>query len=63
MKVCACIDVRYIDREIEIKIEMVDIGINKCILNIPYCKKNEKKKNTEDVIFDQIQISSNSSKF
>lgn len=44
MKVCAYIDVRYIDREIEIKIEMVEIGINKCVLNIPYCKKQWKEE-------------------
>lgn len=43
---CACIDVRYIDRKIEIKIEMVDIGINKCVLNIPYCKKKMKRRKT-----------------
>lgn len=44
MKVCAYIDVRYIDREIEIKIELVEIGINKCVLNIPYCKKKWKEE-------------------
>lgn len=43
---CAYIDVRYIDREIEIKIEMVEIGINKCVLNIPYCKKKMKRRKT-----------------
>lgn len=48
---CAYIDVRQVDREIEVKIEMIKIGINRCVLNIHYFKKKERKKNTKDVIY------------